>query len=44
MLLLGYLLPINKFRKRADLVLYYSLYFKLLGRKMKEYNIKLSNT
>ena len=32
----GYLLPIDKSRKRADSALYYSLYFELLGRKMKE--------
>jgi hypothetical protein len=44
MLQLGYLPPINKSRKRADLALYYSLYFKLLGQKIKEYDIKLGNT
>ena len=30
-----YLLPINRNQKRANLALYYSLYFKLLGRKIK---------
>ena len=44
MLQLGYLLPIDKSRKRADSALYYSLYFELLGRKMKEYDIKPGNT
>ena len=39
----GYLLPIDAARKKADSVLYYSLYFKLLGRKITEYNIQLEN-
>jgi hypothetical protein len=40
----AYLLPIDKNRKRADSALYYSLYFELLGQKIKQYNIKLGNT
>ena len=39
----GYLLPINTARKKADLVLYYSLYFELLGKKIIKYNIQLEN-
>jgi hypothetical protein len=39
-----YLLLINSVRKKADLALYYSLYFKLLGRKIIKYNIQLGNT
>jgi len=41
---LGYLALINIARKKANLVLYYSLYFKLLGRKIAEYNILPKNT
>jgi hypothetical protein len=33
----GYLSPINTIRKKADSALYYSLYFKLIGRKIAEY-------
>ena len=40
----GYLPLINITRKKADLALYYSLYFKLLGRKIAEYNIQPENT
>ncbi|KAF2812033.1 uncharacterized protein BDZ99DRAFT_460824, partial [Mytilinidion resinicola] len=40
----GYLLPIDKLRKRADSALYYSLYIELLGRKIQEYNIQPGNT
>ena len=40
----AYLLPIDKNRKRADSALYYSLYFELLGQKIKQYNIKPGNT
>ena len=39
----SYLLPIDKNRKRANLALYYSLYFELLGRKIKEYDIQPQN-
>ena len=41
---LGYLAPINITQKKANLALYYSLYFKLLGRKITEYNILPENT
>ena len=41
---LGYLAPINIARKKADSALYYSLYFKLLGRKIAEYDILPENT
>ena len=40
---LGYLPPINIAWKKADSALYYSLYFKLLSRKIAEYNIQLEN-
>ena len=40
----GYLTPINKAKKKADSALYYSLYFKLLGCKIKEYNIQPGDT
>ena len=35
----GYLSPINTVRKKANSALYYSLYFKLIGRKLAKYNI-----
>ena len=35
---LEYLTLINILQKKADSALYYSLYFKLLGRKIAEYN------
>ena len=40
---LGYLALINILRKKANSALYYSLYFKLLGRKIAEYNILPKN-
>ena len=40
---LGYFAPINIVRKKANLVLYYSLYFKFLGKKIIEYNIQSEN-
>jgi len=40
---LGYLPPINIARKKADSALYYSLYFKLLSRKIAKYNILPEN-
>src|SRR5882757_4198870 len=40
----GYLALINIARKKADSALYYSLYFKLLGRKIAEYDILPENT
>ena len=40
----SYLLPLDKVQKRADSALYYSLYFELLGRKIKQYNILPKNT
>jgi len=39
----GYLSPINAARKKADSALYYSLYFKLIGRKLSKYNIQPQN-
>ena len=39
----GYLTPINGARKKAKSAFYYSLYFKLLGRKIDEYYILLEN-
>jgi hypothetical protein len=40
----GYLTLIDKSRKKADLALYYSLYFELLGRKIQEYEIQTGNS
>ena len=39
----AYLIPINKAHKRANSALYYSLYFKLLGQKIAQYNILPEN-
>jgi hypothetical protein len=39
----GYLSSIDSARKKADLALYYSLYFELLARKLTEYNIQPQN-
>ena len=45
--ILGYSLAILhqliSHKKKADLALYYSLYFKLFGRKIQEYEIQLGN-
>ena len=40
---LGYFAPINIAQKKADLALYYSLYFELLGKKIIKYNILPKN-
>jgi len=39
----GYLTPINGIRKKAKSAFYYSLYFKLLERKINKYHILLEN-
>ena len=39
----GYLPLINIARKKANSALYYSLYFKLLSRKIAKYNIQPEN-
>jgi hypothetical protein len=39
----GYLTSIDGARKKAESVYYYSLYFELLGRKIKEYDIQPRN-
>ncbi|OCK73331.1 hypothetical protein K432DRAFT_313067, partial [Lepidopterella palustris CBS 459.81] len=41
---LSYLLPLDKVRKKANSALYYSLYFELLGQKIKRYDILPENT
>ena len=38
-----YLNIIDSKQKKADSALYYSMYFKLLSRKLKEYNLQLQN-
>jgi Tc5 transposase DNA-binding domain len=39
----GYLTPIDGARKKAESVYYYSLYYELLERKIKEYNVQPQN-
>jgi hypothetical protein len=39
----GYLTPIDGARKKAESAYHYSLYFKLLARKIKEYDIQPRN-
>ncbi|OCK78032.1 hypothetical protein K432DRAFT_406814 [Lepidopterella palustris CBS 459.81] len=40
----GYLNALDRNRKKADSAQYYSLYFHLIGHKIKEYNIQASNS
>jgi hypothetical protein len=39
----GYLIPIDGVRKKTESAYYYSLYFELLARKIKEYDIQPQN-
>ena len=40
----GYLTPINSSRKRSKSAYYYALYFKLLARKITQYEVKPEDT